>query len=157
MAKTKATDILALIESEHRQVEQLFTELEKAKGNKKTEYFQQIYKALNLHARTEELVFYPALRDYEETEQYVEEAEEEHEDVSLLLEEIKALEPTDSEFLSKISELKQAVQHHVEEEETEIFTAVRECMSNQELSELAEEFQEAKANIEPDIEAALTT
>jgi len=157
MAKNKAANILELIEAEHRQVEQLFAELETAKGKKRTECFQQIYKALNLHARTEELVFYPALREYEETEQYIEEAEEEHEEVALLLEEIKALKTTDPEFLEKITELQQAVQHHVEEEESEIFEAVRECMSSEQLSKLAEEFQQAKAKLDPDVETALTT
>jgi hemerythrin superfamily protein len=76
MAKTKATDILSLIEAEHRQVKKLFAEAEKAKGAKLLEQFNQIYIALNLHARTEELVFYPAMREHEETEQYIEEAEE---------------------------------------------------------------------------------
>ncbi|MEH2177480.1 hemerythrin domain-containing protein [Nostoc sp.] len=75
MAKTKATDILSLIEAEHRQVEKLFAEAEKAKCAKLVEQFNQIYIEVIFHARTEELVFYPALREYEETEQYVEEAE----------------------------------------------------------------------------------
>ncbi|MDZ8185954.1 MAG: hemerythrin domain-containing protein [Nostoc sp. ChiSLP02] len=156
MAKSKATDILSLIEAEHRQVEQLFAQAQKAKGSKLQETFNQLYKALNLHARTEELVFYPALREYEETEEYIEEAEEEHEDVSLLLEEIKALQPSDPEFKEKISELKEAVEHHVEEEESEIFNAVRESIDEQYLVELGQEFQKAKAQLEPEIEAALT-
>jgi len=155
MTKPKATDILSLIEAEHRQVEKLFDQIEKAKGNKISSYFQEIYKALNLHARTEELAFYPALREYEATQEYIEEAEEEHEEVSVLLEEIKAMEPTNPEFLEKISELKQAVQHHVEEEESEIFDAVRECMSEEQLTELGGEFQEAKGKLEADVEAAL--
>ncbi|BCL33751.1 hemerythrin domain-containing protein [Nostoc sp. MS1] len=116
--------------------------------------FQEIYKALNLHARTEEVVFYPALREYEETQEYIEEAEEEHEDVSVLLEEIKAIQPNNPEFIEKISELKEAVQHH-EEEESEIFDAVRECISEEQLTALGEEFQKTKAKLEPDIEAAL--
>lgn len=155
MAKNKATDIISLIEAEHRQVEKLFSEIEKAKKNKILECFQEIYKALNLHARTEELAFYPALREYEETEQYVEDAEEEHDEVSVMLEEIKAIKPNEPEFLEKISELQEAVQHHVEEEESEIFNAVRECMSDKQLTELGKEFQEAKAKLKPDVEAAL--
>lgn len=155
MTKSKATDILSLIEAEHRQVEKLFAQIEKAKGNKISGYFQEIYKALNLHARTEELAFYPALREYEETQEYIEEAEEEHEEVSVLLEEIKAMQPNNPEFLEKISELKEAVQHHVEEEESEIFDAVREYMNEEQLTELGKEFQAAKTKLEPDVEAAL--
>ncbi|MDZ7953935.1 hemerythrin domain-containing protein [Nostoc sp. DedQUE09] len=155
MAKTKATDILSLIEAEHRQVEKLFAEAEKAKGAKLVEQFNQIYIELILHARTEELVFYPALREYEETEQYIEEAEEEHEEVSVILEEIKGLKPTKPEFKEKMSELKEILEHHVEEEESEIFNAVRECMSDQELTELGQEFQETKAKLVSNVEAAL--
>ncbi|MDZ8089828.1 MAG: hemerythrin domain-containing protein [Nostoc sp. DedQUE12b] len=155
MAKTKATDILSLIEAEHRQVEKLFAEAEKAKGAKLVEQFNQIYIELILHARTEELVFYPALREYEETEQYVEEAEEEHEEVSVILEEIKGLKTTKPEFKEKMSELKEILEHHVEEEESEIFNAVRECMSDQELTELGQEFQETKAKLVSNVEAAL--
>ncbi|WP_414516277.1 hemerythrin domain-containing protein [Nostoc sp. PCC 9305] len=157
MAKTKAksTDILSLIEAEHRQVEKLFAEAEKVKGAKLVEQFNQIYIELILHARTEELIFYPALREYEETEQYVEEAEEEHEEISVILEEIKALKPTQPEFKEKMSELKETLEHHVEQEESEIFNAVRECMSDRELTELGQEFQETKSKLVSNVEAAL--
>jgi hemerythrin superfamily protein len=154
-SKAKSTDILTLIEAEHRQVENLFTEAEKSKGAKLLEKFDQIYIAVILHARTEELVFYPALREYEETEQYVEEAEEEHEEVSVILEEIKALKPTDPEFKEKMSELKETLEHHVEEEESEIFNAVRGCMSEQELTGLGQEFQATKDKLVSNVEAAL--
>ncbi len=157
MAKTKAksTDILSLIEAEHRQVENLFAEAEKVKGAKLVEQFNQIYIELILHTRTEELVFYPALREYEQTEQYVEEAEEEHEEISAILEEIKAFKPTQPEFKEKMSELKETLEHHVEEEESEIFNAVRECMSDRELTELGQEFQETKSKLVSNVEAAL--
>ncbi len=157
MAKTKAksTDILSLIEAEHRQVEKLFAEAEKVKGAKLVEQFNQIYIELILHARTEELIFYPALREYEETEQYVEEAEEEHEEISVILEEIKALKPTQPEFKEKMSELKETLEHHVEQEESEIFNAVRKCMSDRELTELGQEFQETKSKLVSNVEAAL--
>ncbi|MEH2127332.1 hemerythrin domain-containing protein [Nostoc sp.] len=156
MAKTKAksTDILSLIAAEHHQVEKLFAEAEKAKGAKLVEQFNQIYIELILHARTEELVLYPALREYEETEQYVEKAEEEHEEVSVILEEIKALKPTQAEFQEKMSELKEILENHVEEE-SEIFNAVRECMSDRELTGLGQEFQETKAKLVSNVEAAL--
>ncbi|MEH2072777.1 MAG: hemerythrin domain-containing protein [Nostoc sp.] len=155
MAKTKATDILSLIEAEHRQVEQLFVEAEKAKGSKLYEYFNQIYKILSLHSRTEELIFYPALQEYEETEQYIDEAEEEHEEISFILEEIKMLRHNNPEFSEKMNELKEVVQYHVEQEESKIFTAVRECMNEQELTKLGEEFHKAKVELKPEVEATL--
>ncbi|MFN6487608.1 MULTISPECIES: hemerythrin domain-containing protein [unclassified Nostoc] len=155
MAKAKATDIISLIEAEHRQVETLFAEAEKTKSAKLVEQFNKIYIELILHAKTEELVFYPALREYEETEQYVKEAEEEHEEILVILEEIKGLKPTKPEFKEKMSELKETLEHHVKEEENEIFNAVRECMSDKELTELGQEFQETKAKLTSNVEAAL--
>ena len=157
MAKSQTQNILSLIEAEHRQVEKLFAEAEKADTEQLYGCFNEIYKALTLHARTEEIVFYPAMREYEETEQYIEEAEAEHEEAKILLEEIKSLKPSDSEFKTKIKQLKKAVQHHVEEEENEIFPAISECMSDTQLSDLGKEFQTTKAKLEKEVVAAMTT
>jgi hemerythrin superfamily protein len=155
MAKAKLDDILSLIETDHREVEQLFEKIQKEKSSKKIkDLFSQIYEELSLHTRAEELVFYPAMREYEETAAYIEEAEEEHDAAKILLEEMKLLEPDDSKFKSKLTELIESVQHHVEEEEEEIFSAVRESMEDQELQELGQEFQQAKAKVEPDVKTA---
>lgn len=152
----KTSDILALIETDHRKVEQLFDEFETTKGAKKTQtLFNQIYKELTLHAKAEELVFYPAMQEYEETREYIEEAEEEHNTAKILLEEMKALSSSDAEFSEKMQSLKEAILHHVEEEENEIFEAVRDCIDEQELQNLGTEFQATKAKLEPDVKAAL--
>lgn len=152
----KAKDILTLIEADHRKVEELFEELEKSKSSKKTyECLTQIYKELNLHAKAEELVFYPAMREYDETAELIEEAEEEHAEAETLLEQIKTMSPDDDQFKHKIEQLKKSVQHHVEEEESEIFEAVRECMEDGELKSLGKEFQDAKAKLEKEVVAAI--
>ncbi len=156
MANAKAKNILSLIEMEHRQIEQLFAAAEKVDNTKMYKCFNQIYEELSLHTRAEELIFYPAIREYEATERYIAEAEKEHEEAKVLLEEIKELKPTDYEFRTKISELKKAVQHHVEEEESEIFTTIRKFMNDQQLAELGQEFQEAKVKLEADVKVAMT-
>ncbi len=155
MAKTKAIDILSLIEQDHRKVEQLFADIEKARDKKLYDCFNQIYQELVLHNRAEELVFYPSLREYEETEGFIEEAEEEHADAEALLEEIKQLEPKDPDFMDKIRELSDALQHHIQEEEQEVFAAVRQVMGEEELNALGEEFQEAKRRSQSDVQASL--
>lgn len=156
MAKAKKADILSLIETDHRAVEQLFEEIQNEKNAKKAKgVFSRIYEELTLHAQAEELVFYPAMREYDDTEELIEEAEEEHNSVKILLEEMKALEPSDSEFQTKLTHLIENVQHHVEEEEAEIFATVRESMEDQELQELGQEFQKAKSNVESQVKAAL--
>ncbi|MFB2835260.1 hemerythrin domain-containing protein [Floridanema evergladense] len=148
-------NVIELIKSDHRKVESLFSEMEKAKDPKKMQkLFDEIYTELTLHAKVEELTIYPTMRNYDETHDMVEEAEEEHTEVKELLEELKSMRPSDSEFMATIEELKDAVQHHVEEEESEILPSVSDSMDEQEMKELAKEFQEAKSKLEKEISAS---
>lgn len=148
-------NVIELIKSDHRKVESLFSEMEKAKDSKKMQkLFNQLYTELTLHAKVEELTLYPSMRNYDETHDMVEEAEEEHTEAKELLEEIKSMSPSDPDFKAKIEELKEAVQHHVEEEESEILPSVSDSMDEQEMKELAKEFQEAKSKLEKEISAA---
>jgi len=153
MAKPQTTDILSLIEKDHQAVEKLFEKAENAKGKKLQDYFKQIYKEMTLHAQAEEIVFYPAMREHEETAQYIEEAEEEHTSVKVLLEQMKGMDPGDEEYMDMMMDLKDAIMHHVEEEESEIFDAISECMDEAVLENLGREFQQAKSNLEADVEA----
>ncbi|GET38805.1 hemerythrin domain-containing protein [Microseira wollei] len=147
-------DVFELIKAEHRKAEELFSAIESADDpTQRYDYFQQIYQELNLHAQTEELVLYPAMREYEETNQFVEAAEEEHVKAKELLEEIKSLDPDSSQFKSKIKKLKEAVEHHVQEEENSLLPTVSECMKKKELQQLAQEFQQTKTKLQEDIAA----
>lgn len=151
-----AQDILLMIENEHREVEQLFEQLENSgNGKKAQDCFNQIYKELTLHTYAEELAFYPAMQEYEELESFIEEAESEHNAVKILLEQMKSLQPGDVEFKTKLTHLKESVMHHVQEEESEIFTAVRECIDEEKLQALGQEFQAAKQKWQSEVEAAL--
>lgn len=151
----QGTDILSLIESEHEQIRQLFEEIQSAKGKKVQTCFDNIYKGLTLHAQAEELVFYPAMREFKETEKYIEEAESEHNGAKILLEQMKSLKPEDAEFQTKLQHLIESVSHHLEEEESEIFAAVRKCMKAEQLQELAGEFETAKSRSQADVEESL--
>jgi len=152
MAKGKNQDILELIAADHREVERIFAQLESATNLEKLyQSFNELYKELNLHARAEELVFYPGLREYEDTNEMIEEAESEHEEAAALLEEIKSLSPDLPEFKTKVAELKRAVLHHVQEEEAEVFETARDCLDDQQLKQLGQEFQQAKTKLEDEI------
>lgn len=156
MATTQAQDILTQIKADHEKVERLFEQLEKAHGSQAINCFNEIYKELSLHARAEELVFYPAMLNYDETKKYIEEAESEHNSAKILLEQMKAFNPEVDEFKTKFHYLKETILHHVKEEESEIFSAVQKRMSKEELQQLGQEFQAAKAREESDVEMALT-
>lgn len=153
---SKQQDIISLIETDHRKVEQIFMELESSKNAEQMyNCFNQLYKELNLHSEAEELVFYAAMYDFEETEGFIAEAEEEHEEAEILLEELRTLNPAEAEFQEKIQQLKEAVMHHVQEEEQEIFPVVRQVMGEKELQQMAEDFMEAKTRVEEVIAEAM--
>jgi len=148
-------DLFELIKAAHRKVETIFSEIEKTNGSKKLDqYFNQLYKELNVHAQTEELTLYPAMRDHDDIKELVNEAEEEHTEVKVLLEQMKSLDVTSSEFKEKISTLKEAVKQHVQEEENEVFPKVRKSMSDEELKQLAKEFEETQSKLQQDLSVA---
>ena len=136
----KATDFL---KKQHREVKGLFKKLEKtedAQGRKKL--MQQIGEALQAHTRIEEEVFYPAVRGLEtkKAEEMIAEALEEHHVVDLVLKELPNVDPADERFEAKMTVLSELVEHHVEEEETEMFK-LADRLGKGELEALSAEMQ----------------
>jgi hemerythrin-like domain-containing protein len=145
MANMKATKLL---EQDHKAVKNLFSKFEKA-GEKaykvKKQIFDQIKQDLEIHAQIEEEIFYPAVRGTEDSDaqDLIAEALEEHEGIKALLEEISDMEPDDTEYDSKVADLREEVEHHVEEEQSEIFEVAEDQLGNR-LEELGEELEERK-------------
>jgi hemerythrin superfamily protein len=156
MSPAKNMNILSLIESEHRQIEQLFAKIETAQNKELYTCFNQLYQAFNLHSRAEEIVFYRAMQEHEGMKKYVRESNEEHTKANTLLEEIQEFKPTDPEFKSKMNQLKKAIQQHIQKEESQIFGAVRKYMNQQQLAKLAQDFQRTKTKLEKELDGAMT-
>ena len=127
-----------MLESQHREVEDLFEQFEKAKGKKKEDVFGQIADKLAVHAAIEEKHFYPAARS-KETEDMLLEAAEEHLSVKRLLADLLALDAGDDTFEAKVKVLQEQVEHHVEEEETELFPSVEKLLDGETLDALEQE------------------
>lgn len=148
-------DVLDLIKADHRQVETLFSEIESTdEPHKLYECFNQLYNALNVHVEVKEQIFYPAIRNCQDTEELVDEAQQEHSKAKQMLEDLEYLSPTSVEFKQKIGELKQAIQHHVQEQENEVFSKVRECMSQKEREQLGSKFEALKRKLRSEISVA---
>ena len=108
------------------------------------ELFAQLKAELDLHAMIEEEIFYPALEETEEAREITLEAYEEHRLVKQLLAELEA-EPKDTEeWTAKFTVLKENIEHHVEEEEGEMFKKAREALSEDEIEALGDRLEEAK-------------
>jgi len=106
--------------------------------------FARLKEALDLHARIEEEMFYPALKESEETREITLEAYEEHRLIKQLLGELEA-EPKDTEeWTAKFTQLKENIEHHVAEEEGEMFKKAQRVLSKEEIEALGESLLDAK-------------
>ena len=136
---------LELLKQDHQKVKQLFEEATHASDqNKRKDLFDKIDTELEIHAHIEETVFYPALEKHEELKDMVAEALEEHQEVKTLLEEIEELGSESHDFGGKLQELMESVDHHVAEEEGEMFPKVREVFDETELEQLGKQLNSAK-------------
>jgi hypothetical protein len=117
MAESKQLDAIALLKQDHRTVEELFAQFEKAGGDgRKQKLATQICLELSVHAQIEEEIFYPACEGKVE-EDLLKEAYVEHDGAKVLIAEILAGEPSDEYYDSKVKVLQEQIEHHVEEEE----------------------------------------
>jgi hemerythrin superfamily protein len=127
-----------MLESQHREVEDLFEEFEDAEGAEKQEIFLQIADKLAVHAAIEEKHFYPAAKA-KDTEDLLLEAAEEHLSVKRLIADLLKLDPKDDTFEAKVQVLQEQVEHHVEEEEGELFPKVEKLLDETTLMALEQE------------------
>src|SRR5438270_6622019 len=102
-------DVLSLLKADHDDVKDLFTRIEKAKGSRAREIWDQISSMLTLHEELEETHFYPKLKEEEAAKDIVLESYEEHHVLDLLIKEINALQPDDETWEPKIKVLQENV------------------------------------------------
>ena len=126
MAETK--DAIALLKEDHRAVEKLFKDFEGAKGEgRKEKLARQICLELSIHTKIEEEIFYPAC-DGKVDEDLLKEAYVEHDAAKLLVAEIEAGSGQSDDFFdAKVQVLSEEIEHHVQEEEKELFPQVRKA------------------------------
>ncbi|HYR84018.1 MAG TPA: hemerythrin domain-containing protein [Terriglobia bacterium] len=146
-------DAIALLQADHRKVRQLLARLAKTTERSTTQREQlltQIEKEVKIHTAIEEEIFYPAfkeaVRSKSDAHLYFE-ALEEHHVVDMVLPEIKAADTDSEEFGAKAKVLKDLIEHHAEEEETQMFPKARKAMGMARLLELGQELQERKQQL----------
>ena len=136
-------DVINLLETDHREVEDLFAKAESTTGAAKQQVVTKIASELTLHAQVEEEIVYPAMRDAG-LDDLVGEAEREHGKVKQLVAQLETLDGSTDEADPILAELKADVQHHVEEEESEGFPKFRAAVDQAQLDALGAQVQEAK-------------
>ena len=117
-------DACALLDTDHQKVERLFTEYQSAEdASRKSQLAQQICMELVVHATIEEEIFYPAFRAATRDDKLVQEAQHEHQDAKDLIAEIEDGDKIDP----LMARLEKAIEHHVNEERTEMFPKARKA------------------------------
>jgi hemerythrin superfamily protein len=139
-------DAITLLKQDHKTVEQLFKQFEKAtQPAQQRSLARKVIEELSVHAAIEEMVFYPAVRDrVPATENTVLESLEEHHIVKWTLSELDDMKPDDERFKAKMTVLIESVRHHVKEEEQELFPEVRKAVGRKEMAELGDALEKAK-------------
>lgn len=139
-------DPYELLKADHKKVSDLFSQIESASGNAKTNLFKKIRDELELHTHIEEKIFYPALENTEAARDLTLEAYEEHKAVKRLLGELDESQPGD-EWDAKLKVLRENVEHHVDEEEGELFDKAQDVLSDEEADRLGERMQNEKRKV----------
>lgn len=141
---------ITMLEADHAKVKKLLTELESTteRGVKtREELFATIKGELTIHEVIEEEIFYPALKSHPKAKDIVLEGYEEHHVVDLLMGELESLDVSDETWGAKAIVMKENIEHHIEEEEGEMFAKARQVFDDQELNELGDVMAERKAEL----------
>lgn len=151
-AKVSRTDAIAVLTADHKRVKKMFKSFEKMKEDgsaaDKQALAQQICEELTLHTQLEEQIFYPATRESIDDEDLLDEAEVEHASAKDLIAQIQAGDPSDPKWSAKVSVLGEYVDHHVEEEENEMFPKARKAKMD--LESLGQEIAAMKLSRQAD-------
>ena len=155
-ARAAKSDATALLERDHNDVKKLFRQYEKlagaeAGGEERRALAEQICAMLTVHATIEEEIFYPAAREAEVDVDLLDEAEVEHASAKDLIAQIRSMSPDDDLYDAKVTVLGEYVQHHVEEEEGEMFAKCRRAKMD--LAGLAQSLAERKAELMVEVPA----
>jgi|BarGraNGADG00212_2_1021979.scaffolds.fasta_scaffold121585_1 hemerythrin superfamily protein len=139
-------DIFEELHSEHEKVSELIASLESTGRDEMT--VKTLQSELSSHAEAEEQVFYKRLEDEDETRDLVAEGHEEHVTIARLLTQLGGGGTGEDLFDSILLELKENVEHHVEEEEGPLFEKARPLLSEDEAVSLCKAFEQAKSQLQ---------
>jgi hemerythrin-like domain-containing protein len=147
-------DALRLLKDDHDKMRKLLTELESTteRGVRtREELFSRIKGELTIHEVIEEEIFYPALKEHPKAKDIVLEGYEEHHVVDTVMAELEGLPVDDESWGAKAKVMQENVEHHMEEEEGEMFQKARQVFDREELDELGTRMEQRKAEAQKEL------
>jgi hemerythrin-like domain-containing protein len=142
-----AMNAFTLLKADHKKVAGILDKIDSTTERAvktREELFTQLKTELDVHTRIEETIFYPALEKVEETRDITLEAFEEHRLVKQLLGELESADKGEEEWTAKFTVLKENIEHHVEEEEGEMFEKARKVLSDEDAKTLGARMEKAR-------------
>ena len=151
----KQQDAIALLKADHKKVKELFAQVEETSERAKVQLKrlgEEICQELTVHAEIEEQIFYPTVKErtqrgHKEEHDLVLESYEEHAAAKKVIEDIQATDAGDESYKPKITTLSELIDHHVKEEERELFPAVKELLGEEELVDLGQQMAQLKSQL----------
>ncbi len=138
-------DPIELLENDHRTLKRLLAEGQAAKDERaKQETFDRIRVEMTVHEIIEEEIFYPACKEHPKAKEIVLEGYEEHHVVDLLLGELMGISPSNETWDAKFDVMKENVEHHIGEEESDLFPKARQVFDRGELDDLGSRMEARK-------------
>ncbi len=137
-------DVLALLKKEHDEAKALFKRIEEARGDEALTLWRRLRDELTMHEKMEETHFYPELKKEPRAEDLILEGYQEHHVLDLLKGEIDKLDPSNEEWHPKVKVLQENTEHHIKEEEEELFPKVRKIWDTARMEEVGKKMEEMK-------------
>jgi len=142
-----------LLKADHEKVKGILSQLSESTDRalkKRVELLDKLEMEITIHTQLEEQILYPAFKEAggkEEDETYYE-AKEEHRTVdSLVLPDLKGTDPSTPEFAGRVKVVKELLEHHIEEEETEMFPKAKKLLGKAKLDEMGEQMEVMKTSL----------
>lgn len=146
-------DAIQLLKEDHDKVKKLFQDFESSGEKayvKKQEIADKICEELEVHTQIEEEIFYPQIRKAtkdDEAQDLLNEAFEEHKVAKTLVAELQDFEEVNEIFEAKMKVLRENVEHHIKEEQNELFPKVKKTFEKEELEEIGTQMKERKLSL----------
>jgi len=140
-----------LLKQDHEKVKKLMEEIDSTteRGVKtREELFTKFKQEMTVHERIEEEIFYPRLTEQAKTKDIALEGYEEHHVVDMVMAELADVPYDDERWAAKFTVMKENVEHHIEEEEGEMFKLARRALESDELEELGERMESMKKELQ---------
>lgn len=144
-------ELFEMLQEDHEKFKSILDDLsETSEGAEKTResHFKKLQELLLPHMRAEEQAFYPKLKAHKETKELALEALEEHHAAEMVLTELANLSFSDEVWLPKLKVFQEMLEHHIEEEESEVFDSAEDVMSEQQLDEIMQQVMAVKEEYE---------